>query len=153
MPEKHKSAPVALANPMRANLHDIRRFPWRANPGREPLIILIVEDNAAIRRLIARTVRHLADDIHECTDGADALDAYIQCHPDIVFMDIRMPRMDGIAATRLIRKHFPRAYIVIVTDYDSEELKSAALEAGAQGFALKDNLCELEGYIANLDAK
>ncbi len=117
------------------------------------VIILIVEDNAAIRRLIRRTVQHLASEIHECADGADALDAYTQCNPDIVFMDIRMPRMDGLAATTLIRKHYPQARIVIVTDYEMDELKSAALDAGAQGYALKDNLCELEEYISNIDAK
>jgi CheY-like chemotaxis protein len=115
--------------------------------------ILIVEDNAAIRRLIRRTVKHLASEIHECTDGAEALDAYIQYNPDIVFMDIRMPRMDGLAATKLIRKHYPQARIVIVTDYEMDDLKSAALEAGAQGYALKDNLCELEEYISDIDAK
>jgi CheY-like chemotaxis protein len=117
------------------------------------VIILIVEDNAAIRRLIRRTVEHLASEIHECTDGAEALDAYTRYNPDIVFMDIRMPRMDGLAATRLIRKHYPQARIVIVTDYEMDELKSAALEAGAQGYALKDNLCALEDYISDIDAK
>ncbi len=117
------------------------------------MIILIVEDNAAIRRLIRRTVKHLASEIHECADGADALDAYAQYNPDIVFMDVRMPRMDGLTATRLIRKHYPQARIVIVTDYEMDELKSAALEAGAQGYALKDNLCALEEYISDIDAK
>jgi CheY-like chemotaxis protein len=117
------------------------------------VIILIVEDSAAIRSLIRRTVKHLASEIHECADGADALDAYTQYKPDIVFMDVRMPRMDGLNATKLIRKHYPQARIVIVTDYDMEELKCAALEAGAMGFALKDNLCELERYISDIDAK
>lgn len=117
------------------------------------MIILIVEDNAAIRRLVRRTVQHLASAIHECSDGADALDAYIQYNPDIVFMDIRMPRIDGLVATRLIRKHDPQAHIVIVTDYEMDDLKSAALEACAQGYALKDNLCQLEKYIANIGAK
>jgi CheY-like chemotaxis protein len=117
------------------------------------VIILIVEDNPAIRQLIRRTVKHLASAIHECADGADALDAYTQYNPDIVFMDIRMPRMDGLAATRLIRKYYPEAHIVIVTDYDIDELKNAALEAGARGYALKDDLCQLERYVANIGAK
>jgi CheY-like chemotaxis protein len=129
------------------------RFALLRSSWEKPVIILIVEDNAAIRRLIRRTVQHLASEIHECADGADAIDAYAQYNPDIVFMDIRMPRMDGLAATRLIRKHYPQARIVIVTDYAMDELKSAALEAGAQGYALKDNLCQLEGYIADIDAK
>jgi CheY-like chemotaxis protein len=119
----------------------------------QSVIILIVEDNPAIRQLIRRTVKHLASAIHECADGADALDAYTQYNPDIVFMDIRMPRMDGLAATRLIRKYYPEAHIVIVTDYDIDELKNAALEAGARGYALKDDLCQLERYVANIGAK
>jgi len=64
--------------------------------------ILIVEDNAAIRRLIRRAVAHLADEIYECEDGADALKAYSEHQPDLVLMDVRMPRMDGLAATRQI---------------------------------------------------
>jgi CheY-like chemotaxis protein len=129
------------------------RFAMLHSSWEKLVIILIVEDNAAIRRLIRRTVRHLASEIHECADGADALDAYAQYNPDIVFMDIRMPRMDGLVATKLIRKHYPQAHIVIVTDYEMDELKGAALEAGAQGYALKDNLCQLEGYIADIEAK
>ncbi len=130
----------------------MHRFALPSSSWEKLVIILIVEDNAAIRRLIRRTVKHLASEIHECADGAEALDAYTQYHPDIVFMDIRMPRMDGLAATRLIREHYPQAHIVVVTDYEMDELKSAALEAGAHGYALKDNLCQLEEFIADIDA-
>src|ERR1700677_3592585 len=62
--------------------------------------ILIVEDNAGVRRMIRRAVDHLASQVSECEDGADALAAYRECLPDIVLMDIRMPKMDGLAATR-----------------------------------------------------
>jgi CheY-like chemotaxis protein len=110
--------------------------------------ILIVEDNATVRRLIRRAIAHLTSDIHECEDGADAIKAYSEYQPDLVFMDIRMPRMDGLAATRQIMQLHPKARIVIVTDYDEEELRLAAFAAGAWGYALKDNLTELETLVS-----
>lgn len=116
------------------------------------MTILIVEDNMAVRRLIRRAISHLASEIHECEDGVNALDAYSHHHPDLVFMDIRMPRLDGLAATRQIVKVYPGAFIVMVTDYDDEELKSAALLAGAKGYVLKDNLADLEAFIAEANA-
>jgi CheY-like chemotaxis protein len=113
--------------------------------------ILIVEDNATVRRLIRRAIAHLANEIYECEDGADALTSYSEHQPDLVFMDVRMPRMDGLAATRLIKQNYPKARIVIVTDYDEQELRAAGFAAGAIGYALKDNLTELEDLIARLD--
>lgn len=59
-----------------------------------------------------------------------------------------MPRMDGLAATRQIIQLYPTARIVIVTDYDEEELRVAALAAGAAGYVLKDNLTTLEELVA-----
>ena len=111
------------------------------------MIILIVEDNAAIRQLIKRTIGPLATRIYECEDGADALNAYSEFCPDLVFMDLRMPRMDGLAATRQITRRFPDARIVIVTDYNVEEFRTAASAAGAIGYALKDDLAELRAFI------
>jgi CheY-like chemotaxis protein len=113
--------------------------------------ILIVEDNATVRRLIRRAIAHLANEIYECEDGADALKSYSEHQPDLVFMDVRMPRMDGLAATRLIKQNYPMARIVIVTDYDEQELRAAGFAAGAVGYALKDNLTELEDLIISLD--
>jgi CheY-like chemotaxis protein len=115
--------------------------------------ILIVEDNAVIRRLIRRTISHLAERIYECEDGADALKAYIEHQPDLVLMDVRMPRMDGLTATKQIVHLHPTARIVIVTDYDVEDLKVAAFAAGASEYVLKDDLEELEALVARTEIK
>jgi CheY-like chemotaxis protein len=115
--------------------------------------ILIVEDNATIRRLIRRAIAQVAQEIYECADGVDALKAYFEHLPDLVFMDVRMPRMDGLAATRQIMQSYPTARIFIVTDYDEHELRAAAFAAGAVGYALKDNLTELENLIIGLNAE
>jgi len=108
------------------------------------MTILIVEDNPTIRRLIRRAISDIADNIFECEDGADALTAYTEHRPDAVLMDVRMPRMDGLSATRQILDHHPGARIVIVTDYNDDGLRSAAREAGACAYALKNNLTELD---------
>ena len=113
--------------------------------------ILIVEDNPAVRKLIRRAISYLATEVNECEDGADALSAYATHQPDIVFMDIRMGRTDGLCATKEILKSYPQAFIVIVTDYDQEDLRNAAFAAGAKGYALKDNLLSLEAFIIQRD--
>lgn len=113
--------------------------------------ILIVEDNSAVRKLIRRAISYLASEVNECEDGADALSAYATHQPDIVFMDVRMQRMDGLRATREILKSYPQAFIVIVTDYDQEDLRNAAFAAGAKGYALKDNLLSLEAFLIQRD--
>jgi CheY-like chemotaxis protein len=108
------------------------------------MTILIVEDNATVRRLIRRATSDIADKIVECEDGADALAAYTTHRPDAVLMDVRMPRMDGLSATREILRYHPDARIIIVTDYNDDELRNAAREAGACAYALKHNLTQLD---------
>jgi len=114
------------------------------------MTVLIVDDNAGVRRLLRRAVLEAASAVWECSDGAEALAAYTDQRPDIVLMDIRMPRMDGLAATRQIREFDPGARIVMVTDYEDEDLRNAASEAGACAYALKQNLTELSGLIRSI---
>jgi two-component system response regulator DegU len=111
------------------------------------MTILIVEDNPTVRRLIRRATSDIADQILECDDGADALGLYTTHRPDVVLMDVRMPRMDGLSATREILRYHPGARIIIVTDYDDDELRNAAREAGACAYALKHNLTELDAVL------
>ena len=113
---------------------------------------LIVDDNAAVRRLIRSIVLPLAGDICECTDGADALATYLAQRPDVVLMDIRMKEMNGILATKQIREADRKARILIVTGYDDTELRQASMDAGACGYVLKDNLLELVRLLEAIDS-
>lgn len=107
------------------------------------MTLLIVEDNPAMRRLMRRLVADLTDEVGECGDGAEAEARYAELQPDWVLMDIEMPHVNGIAATRRIKAAFPAARIVIVTNYDDAALRRAAAQAGACGYVLKENLLEL----------
>jgi CheY-like chemotaxis protein len=111
------------------------------------MTILIVDDNAGVRRLLKRVIAEIGAAVVECSDGAHALAAYIEHRPDIVLMDVRMPLMDGLTATRQIRKHDSLARVVIVTDYDEDELRSLATESGAFGYIVKQNLTRLAELI------
>lgn len=114
------------------------------------LKILIVDDNSSVRRFIASIVEPMAESIQECSDGGEAVTAYCSMRPDIVLMDIRMKEIDGIEATRRICQADPNAKVVIVTDYDDNELRRAAAAAGTIHYALKDNLPDLVRLIASL---
>jgi len=108
--------------------------------------VLIVDDNAEMRRLLRSFVTRLAEAVYECEDGAEAVAAYAAEHltaADWVLMDIEMPRVDGIEATRQLKSHWPDARVCIVTGYDEAELRQAAQEAGACSYVLKENLPEL----------
>ena len=111
------------------------------------MTVLIVEDNASVRRLLRRAVQQVATAIWECGDGVEALAAYSEYRPDFVLMDVRMPILDGLSATRQIRKADPQARIIIVTDCDDEDMRAAASKAGASGYVLKQDLTTLEALI------
>ncbi len=112
--------------------------------------LLIVDDSPGIRRLLRRLATDAAAEVWECCDGADALEAYTEHRPDVVLMDIRMPRMDGLSATREIRQFYPSARIVVVTDYDDPDLRDAARQVGACAFVLKQNLTNLPELILSI---
>jgi DNA-binding NarL/FixJ family response regulator len=102
--------------------------------------VLLVDDQKLIR-LGFRLVLEAESDIEvvgEAVDGGDALDAIRATAPDVVLMDVRMPRMDGIEATRRITGEYPAVRIVVLTTFDLDEYAFAALRAGASGFLLKD---------------
>ncbi|MEW6210212.1 MAG: response regulator transcription factor [Acidobacteriota bacterium] len=109
--------------------------------------LLIVEDNEEVRQFIKEMLSDLADTIHECSDGAEALTVYTRYNPDWVLMDIEMKEVDGLTATRQIKAAFPDARIVIVTQYNDPRLREAAREAGASEYVLKDDLTSLYGLL------
>ena len=115
----------------------------RTKDGSDEMKLLIVDDHVAMRRLIGRVVSDMVNEIEECGDGAEALDAYHRCLPDWVLMDIKWTRVDGITATREILLSYPRARVVIVSKYDDEQTREAAQKAGACGYVLKENLLAL----------
>jgi len=109
--------------------------------------ILIVDDNPGMRRVLRRALPSAVTGIEECSDGCYALAAYSTFRPDVVLMDIRMQTVDGLAATREIVRYHPGARVVIVTDYDDEQLRDAAADAGACAYFLKQNLTDLAGLV------
>ncbi len=112
--------------------------------------LLIVEDNAEMRRLIIGIVRDLADELAECADGAEALAVYKEFQPDLVLMDIKMARIDGITASRRIIAEFPDANICVVTDYTDEKTREAARQAGVSNYVTKENLYEIREIIKEI---
>jgi DNA-binding NarL/FixJ family response regulator len=106
-----------------------------------PLRVLIADDQAMIRagfRMILEAEPDM-DVIGEAQDGEDTLTAARRMRPDVVVMDIRMPRLDGVAATRrLLADVDPQPHVVIVTTFDDDDNLYEALRAGASGFLLKN---------------
>ncbi len=102
--------------------------------------IVLADDHALIRGGLAGMLG-AEDDITvvgEAADGAEAVDLVLRELPDVVVMDIRMPRMDGIAATRRLAEHGLAARVLVLTTFDLDEYVYEALRAGAGGFLLKD---------------
>ncbi|MBX3278396.1 MAG: response regulator transcription factor [Acidobacteria bacterium] len=114
-----------------------------------PHRLLIVEDHAAMRRLIINMVQDMATEVVECSDGGKAFSAYSACRPDWVFMDIKLPDVDGITATRRITQAWPEARVVIVTERNEAGMREAAQRAGACGYVLKENLSEIRRILGN----
>jgi DNA-binding NarL/FixJ family response regulator len=108
--------------------------------------VLIVDDQALHRFGFAMLLEQHPDltVVGEAADGAEAVRMTAELHPDVVLMDVRMPGMDGIEATRRIVASGSRSRILVLTTFDLDESAYAALRAGAGGFLLKDaEPCEL----------
>jgi len=103
--------------------------------------ILIADDHALMRNGL-RGILDAEEDMEvvgEAEDGAQAVDEAVKLHPDIVIMDIRMPRLDGIEATKRLAAQGTRApRVLVLTTFDLDEYVYEALRAGAGGFMLKD---------------
>lgn len=109
--------------------------------------LLIVDDSKEMRKSIRSIVAGPADSVFECADGSLALTAYTKEHPDFVLMDINMPEVNGIKATRDLKKAFPEARVLIVSNYSDKEFRDEAKEAGAEKYFLKDSLMLVKDYL------
>ncbi|MBW4453487.1 MAG: response regulator transcription factor [Nostoc indistinguendum CM1-VF10] len=106
--------------------------------------VLLVDDQGLIRQGL-RALLELEPDLEivgEAENGEQAINLVTEFQPDVVLLDIRMPIMDGVAATREIQKRFTKTKILVLTTFDDDEYVSAALQNGAMGYLLKDTPSE-----------
>lgn len=102
--------------------------------------VLLVDDQTLIRQGI-RLLLELEPDIQvvgQAADGHEALQQVETLHPDVVLMDVRMPEMDGVVATRELAAGFPDVKVIILTTFEDDETVFEGLKAGARGYLLKD---------------
>lgn len=102
--------------------------------------ILIVDDHELARAGLHAMLATEPDltIVGEARDGAEALDRCRELQPDLVLMDVRMPTLDGLAATRALKAEFPSIAVIVVTIYENPDYLLQALRAGAAGYVLKD---------------
>ncbi len=102
--------------------------------------VLIADDHELVRIGLQSILEESSgiEVVGEAIDGATAVAAAIECTPDVILMDLRMPRMDGIAATAEIKSIRPETRVLIITSNDNQEDMFAALSAGADGYCSKD---------------
>lgn len=101
--------------------------------------VLVCDDHTILREGIRLLLNSQADIevIAEAVDGRDAIDKARDCKPDVILMDIAMPLLNGLEATRQIRRANPDARVLVLTMYESDEYVAQMLEAGAAGYVLK----------------
>ena len=106
----------------------------------ETIRLLIVDDQPLIRRGLAMmlAVESGIEVVGQAADGIEAVEMALAFRPDIVVMDLQMPRASGVVATRELAARLPQARVVVLTTYDEDELVFDAIRAGAQAYLLKD---------------
>ena len=107
---------------------------------RDPISVVIADDHALVRE----GTRQILEDqpgltvVGEAEDGEEAVALVSRLHPDVVLMDIAMPKLNGIDATRLVKQVSPSTSVLVLTAYDDDQYIYALLEAGAAGYLLKN---------------
>ncbi|MGL4650276.1 MAG: response regulator, partial [Caldilineaceae bacterium] len=109
-------------------------------PAPRSIRVMLVDDHAVVRSglmafLLAFEDLHL---VGEASDGEEAVRLATRLQPDVVLMDLKMPRMDGAAATRLLRENNPHIQVIALTSFKEEEMIQDVLRAGAIGYLLKN---------------
>ncbi|HEX2055704.1 MAG TPA: response regulator transcription factor [Nitrospiraceae bacterium] len=105
-----------------------------------PVTLLIAEDQRLFRQSLRLLLEHEADlaVVGEAIDGREAVERSLKLKPDIILMDVDMPRLDGVTATRLIRGCLPEVRVLMLSMHDEDARIVAAVQAGACGYVLKD---------------
>ncbi|MBZ5732948.1 response regulator transcription factor [Nocardioides sp. TRM66260-LWL] len=105
-----------------------------------PVRVLLVDDDPLVRSALGLMLGGRADlrVVGEAGDGLEALEAAERLTPDVVLMDIRMPRLDGLEATRRLQERGEAPHVIVLTTFDADDQVVGALGAGADGFLLKD---------------
>lgn len=104
------------------------------------ITLVVVDDHPVVRQGLVALLGAEPDIeiIGQAADGSEAVDVVLAEKPSVVVMDLRMPVMDGVAATAAIREQWPGAAVLVLTTYDTDEAIVRAVEAGASGYLLKD---------------
>ena len=102
----------------------------------------IVEDNASFRGALKDSLQTLFPSmvIHEAGEGEEALQKVDTFHPELIFMDIRLPGENGLQLTQKIKATYPETRVLILTSYDTQEYREAAVRCGANCFISKDSM-------------
>lgn len=109
--------------------------------------LMIVDDNTEVRALIRVLIGGFATEIVECANGVGAAYQCAAFRPDLVTMDLNLPLLSGIEATRRILAAHPAARVIVISQFDGAEYRLAASHAGACRFFSKSNLTELPRFV------
>jgi DNA-binding NarL/FixJ family response regulator len=103
--------------------------------------ILLVDDHPIVRQGLKTLLegRNGWEVIGEAADGAEAVEKAKDLHPDVMVLDVTMPKMNGLEACRVLRRQAPQLEILFVTQHDSPQMMREALDAGARGYVVKSN--------------
>jgi DNA-binding NarL/FixJ family response regulator len=106
----------------------------------DPIRVMIVDDHNVVRDGISALIEGQDDltVVGRASDGQEAVDRAPAIKPEVILMDLRMPRMDGVEAMRRIRAELPAIHFIVLTTFDTDSYIFEAIEAGARGFLLKD---------------
>jgi NarL family two-component system response regulator LiaR len=106
----------------------------------DPIRVMIVDDHAMVRRGLGAFLKSKVDLelVGEASDGEEAVQMCEQVQPDVILMDLVMPKMDGTAATHAIRERWPHVQIIALTSFQEKKLVQEALQAGAISYLLKN---------------
>jgi two-component system, chemotaxis family, chemotaxis protein CheY len=111
--------------------------------------VLVADDSSFMRTLIKQTIQHHFDIIAEARDGEEAITYFIDCRPDIVLLDLTMPKVNGLLALKEIMKIDPNAKVIVFSAWATKFTILEALQSGAKDFVIKPNFEKLVPSLRN----